>query len=89
VRAANLPAERVAHDVGPLEAEVVEQPGDVVGHELGTQRPVDVGGPAVTLQVDGDDAPAAASSGSIGANIAPAPIPPCSRISGSPEPCSS
>ena len=48
-------AERVADDVRPVEPEVVDQRGDVVGHELDVERPVDVGGAPVPLQVGCDD----------------------------------
>ena len=47
--------ERVAHDVGLLEPEVVDERGDVVGHELDVDRPIDVGGPAVALEIGDDD----------------------------------
>ena len=48
-------AERVADDVGLLEPEVVDERRDVVGHEPDVDRPIDVGGPAVALEVDRDD----------------------------------
>ncbi len=48
-------AERIAHDVGPVQPEVVDKGRDVVGDEPQLDRPVDVGGAAVTLQVDRDD----------------------------------
>ena len=44
-------AERVADDVRPVEPEVVDERRDVVGHEPDVDRPVDVGGPAVALEV--------------------------------------
>jgi hypothetical protein len=47
--------ERVADDVRPVEAEVVDERGDVIGHEPDVQRPVDVGGARVALQVGEDD----------------------------------
>ena len=47
-------AERVADDVRLVEPEVVDERRDVVGHEPDVDRPVDVGGPAVALEVDGD-----------------------------------
>ena len=34
---------------------MVDERGDVVGHQPHVERPVDVGGPAVPLQVDDDD----------------------------------
>jgi len=48
-------AERVAHEVRPVQPEVVDECGDVVGHEPDVERSVDVGRAAVPLQVDGDD----------------------------------
>ena len=48
-------AERVAHDVRLVEPEVVDEGGDVVGHEPHVDRPIDVGGTAVTLHVGRDD----------------------------------
>ena len=47
--------ERVADDVRLLEPEVRDQGTDVVGHELDVDRPVDVGRPAVALEVGQDD----------------------------------
>ena len=47
-------AERVAHDVGLLEPQVPDQRRDVVGHEPDVDRPVDVGGSAVSLEIDCD-----------------------------------
>jgi len=44
-------------DVGLLDAKVLHQRGDVVGHRLETQRPVDVGRVSVTPQFDSDDLP--------------------------------
>ena len=52
----NQAAERVAHHVGPGEAEVLDERRDVVGHGLRAQRAIDVGRAAVGLQVDRDDA---------------------------------
>jgi hypothetical protein len=52
------PAQRVAHDVGLLEAEVLDQCRHVVGHRLGPERSVDVRRVAVALELDGDHAPA-------------------------------
>jgi len=48
-------AERVAHDVGLVQPEMVDERGNVIGHEPDVDRPVDVGRPAVSLQVGGDD----------------------------------
>ena len=48
-------AERVADEVGLVEPEVVDEGGDVVAHRDDAQRPVDVGGPPVALEVGGDD----------------------------------
>ena len=44
-------AERVADDVRLLEPEVVDERGDVVGHEPDVDRPIDVGGAPVALEV--------------------------------------
>ena len=48
-------AEGEADHIRLPQAEVVDQRGDVAGHQAHVQRPVDVGGPAVPLQVDEDD----------------------------------
>jgi hypothetical protein len=45
-------AERVAHEVRPDQPEVVGQSGDVVGHEADVNRPIDIGSPAMPLQVN-------------------------------------
>ena len=82
-------AERVAQQVGRVQAEVLDQRRDVVGHQLRPQRPVDVRRAAVALEVDQDHAGSRPAPARIGANISLAPIPPCSITSGSPEPCSS
>src|SRR6266851_5042101 len=42
---------------------MLDECGDVVGHRLEAQRPVDVGGAPVALQVDGDDLPPAGKLG--------------------------
>ena len=47
--------ERVADDVGLLEPELGDQGGDVVGHEPDVDRTVDVGRPAVRLEIGQDD----------------------------------
>ena len=47
--------ERVADDVRLVQPEVVDERGDVVGHQPDVDRSIDVGGAAVALQVDGDD----------------------------------
>ena len=47
--------ERVADDVRLVEPEVVDERRDVVGHEPDVDRAIDVGRPAVTLEVDRDD----------------------------------
>jgi hypothetical protein len=56
-------AERVAHDVRPVQVEVIDKRGDVVGHETEIERPVDVRGSAVPLQVDRDDLVVVGKSG--------------------------
>jgi hypothetical protein len=47
-------AERITDEVRLVEPEVVDERGDVVGHEPDVDRPIDVGRSAVTLEVDGD-----------------------------------
>ncbi len=47
-------AQRIAHHVAPVDPEVLDQRRDVVGHEPDVERAVDVGRPAVALEVDGD-----------------------------------
>jgi len=47
-------AEGVAHHVGLREAQVPDEPGDVIAHRLEAHRPIDVRGAAVRLQVDRD-----------------------------------
>ena len=44
-------AERVADEVRLVEPEVVDERRDVVGHEPDVDRPIDVGGAAVALEV--------------------------------------
>jgi hypothetical protein len=48
-------AERIADDVRLLEPEMADEGRDVVGHQLGADRAVDVGRPAVALEVGHDD----------------------------------
>ena len=48
-------AERIADQVGLLEAQLVDEGRDVVGHQLSVDWAIDVSGPAVSLQVGGDD----------------------------------
>jgi hypothetical protein len=48
----------VPEQIGPGQAEVAEQRGDVVGEQLVPQRPGDVAGVPVALELDGDDPPA-------------------------------
>jgi hypothetical protein len=51
---ASVPADTEADDVGPLDPQVVEQ-GDHVGSGIRERRGTgDVGGTAVTLELDGD-----------------------------------
>jgi len=50
-------AEGVAHQVCALDAELLDQCRDVVGQVLGAQRPIDVGGAAMPLQVGHDHTP--------------------------------
>ena len=49
--------QRITHNVGLLDPEILNQPGNVVGHCLETQRPVDIGRVSVTLQFNSDDLP--------------------------------
>jgi hypothetical protein len=49
------PAQRVAHEVGPVELQVLDQRRDVAGHQLRAEWPIDVGCAAVSLQIDSDD----------------------------------
>jgi hypothetical protein len=51
----NSAAERISNEVGLVQLKVVDERRDVIGHEPEVDRPIDVGGPAVPLQVDGDD----------------------------------
>src|SRR5438045_1668886 len=53
----NTATERVAHHVRPVQLQVFDERGDVVGHELRLERSIDVGRTAVALQIDGDDLP--------------------------------
>ena len=56
-------AERVAHEVRLLQPQVVDEGRGVVGHESDVDRPVDVGGTAVPLEVGPDDLMALGESG--------------------------
>jgi hypothetical protein len=47
--------ERVADDVRPVDAEVVDQRGDVVGHQPHVDGSIDVRRAPVSLQVESDD----------------------------------
>ena len=47
--------ERIADQVRLVEPEVVDERRDVVGHEPDVERAIDVGRPAVTLEIDRDD----------------------------------
>jgi hypothetical protein len=60
-------AEGVAHDVRWSDPEVLHEGCDVVGHQLDAEGSMDVGGPAVTLQIDGDDLPTFGERREIGA----------------------
>ena len=57
------PAQAEADDVGGRGAEVPQQRGRVLGQLLVGQRPVDVGGPAVPLQLGRDHPPGAGQPG--------------------------
>ena len=48
-------AERIAHDIGLREPELLDERGDIVGHRLVGERAVDIGGAPVPLQIDSDD----------------------------------
>ena len=54
----HLAAERIAEQVDLVEPELSSQLRDIVGHQLGPQRPVDVGRAAVALEVGQDHPPA-------------------------------
>ena len=59
---------------------MLDQGGDVFGHELEAQWAINVGCAPVGLQIDGDDLPILGEEGSTSPNISIAPTPPCSRI---------
>ena len=63
---ATQPAERIAHDIGAGESQVLDQGGDIVRHQPDAQGSIDVGRPPVALQVDGDDLPAVGERGKVG-----------------------
>ena len=48
-------AQRVPHDVGLFEVELLDQGDDVFGHRLDTDRAIDIRGPTMSLQIDGND----------------------------------
>jgi hypothetical protein len=65
---------------------VVDQGGDVIDQEPDIERPVDVGGAAMALQVDGDGLVALGQGGKDRPEHLPDPSPPCSRSIGRPAP---
>ena len=79
-------AQRVAHDVGLFDPQMLDQGGDVVSHQLEAQRAIDVGGAPMGLQIDGDHLPVLGEGWQHLAEHLDPPTPPCSRISGSPAP---
>src|SRR4029078_190935 len=50
-------AHRVPNDVYPIELEIPNERRDVVGHELHTERPADVGRAHVTLEIQSQELP--------------------------------
>ena len=48
-------AERIAHEIDLPDLQVLDQRGDVAGHQLRSERPIDVGCAAMTLQIGDDD----------------------------------
>ena len=60
-------AERIAHDVGGCETQVLDQGGDVVGHQRDAQGAIDVGRAPMALQVDGDHLAALGERREVGA----------------------
>src|SRR5207249_2422265 len=48
-------AQRVARHIGPVELQILDERRDVLGHQLGADRSINVGRSAMTLQVRGDD----------------------------------
>ena len=78
-------AVRLAEDVGLRDLEIVEQRDDVVGQQLDPQRPVDVCGAAVGLEVEADTCRVALRPGRVAENEVPiAEKAPCSSTSGTP-----
>ena len=63
----NTGAERVSHDISLLDAEVLDDAGDIVSHRLVSHRAVEGQGVAMRLQVDGDDLVAFSQQGDVGA----------------------
>src|SRR5439155_20886001 len=59
--------ERIAHDVGGCETQVLDQGGDVVGHQRDAQGAIDVSRAPVALQVDGDHLAALGERREVGA----------------------
>ena len=51
----HAPAKRVADEIDLPELQVLDQRGDVAGHQLRTERPIDVGCASVTLEIGDDD----------------------------------
>ena len=48
-------AERIADEIDLPDLQVLDQRGDVASHQLRSERPIDVGCAAVTLQIGDDD----------------------------------
>ena len=53
----NTSAQRITGDIGLLNAQILGQGADVVGHRVEAQRPVDVRSAPMGLQIDGDYLP--------------------------------
>ena len=58
--------ERVADDVRPLELHMLDERGDVLGHELRADRAIDVRSPPMRLQIDADHLVALRQYGQVG-----------------------
>jgi hypothetical protein len=79
-------AERVAHEVRTVEPEVVDQCGDVVGHEPDVNGSIDVAVRPCPCKSTATTWWSSAGTGRTGPNISPDPSPPWSRIIGRPLP---
>lgn len=85
----HAPSERVSDHVRPVQSQVVDQRGDVIGHEAQVDRPVDVCGPPVALEVHEDDLVVVRQGGQHRSVRLPETSLPWSRIIGWPVPWTS